>query len=103
VPNQQPARKVAQEDAFDELENLLATMSRSIVDYPDDVVIQRAPGQGFVAFEVWCRESDGGHLLGKRGSNADAIRTVMMAAGTARRVRVSINVLTRDGDHIGGR
>jgi len=86
------------EEAVDELELLLSTSCKSIVDHPGDIAIQRAVSStGFVAFEVSCREEESGSLLGKRGVNAEAIRTLMMAAAAARKIRVQIQICSSNG------
>jgi len=84
--------------AVAELEAMLSSMTRSIVDSPDDVVICPAEGRGFVHFEVRCDNDDVGTLVGRRGAHADAIRTLMMAAGAVRGIRVTLQILSRDGD-----
>lgn len=85
-------------DPYRELEHLLTTMAKCLVDNPDEIVVMPATGDGFVHFEVRTDNSDTGTLIGKRGMHAEAIRTVMMAAGAVRRIRVSIQILSRDGD-----
>lgn len=85
-------------DSVEELRDMLATIARGIVDQPEEIVIFPAPGQGFVHFEVRCDNNDAGTLIGKRGVHADAIRTLMMAAGAVRDMRVTLQILGRDGD-----
>lgn len=84
--------------ALDELREMLETMAKSIVDQPEDIVIFPAPGDGFVHFEVRCDQRDAGTLIGRRGAHAEAIRTLMMAAGAVRGLRVTLQILGRDGD-----
>jgi hypothetical protein len=81
-----------------ELEFMLSAITRGIVDHPDELVIFPAAGEGFVHFEVRTENSDVGTLVGRRGMHADAIRTLMMAAGAQRGVRVTLQILSRDGD-----
>lgn len=83
---------------LDELKEMLEIVARGIVDHPDDIVIFPAPGDGFVHFEVRCDQSDAGTLIGRRGAHAEAIRTLMMAAGAVRNTRVTLQILGRDGD-----
>lgn len=77
---------------------MLAAIARGMVDRPDEVVIFPAPGEGFVHFEVRCDNDDVGTLVGRRGAHVDAIRTLMMIAGAARKCRVTLQILSRDGD-----
>lgn len=86
------------EQSVDELELMLSTMCKGIVDTPSDVVITRAVAPtGFVAFEVTCREEEAGALVGKRGAHAEAIRSLMMAAAAARGVRVTVQLMSAQG------
>ena len=86
-----------------ELESMLSTITHGIVDSPNDVVIFPAAGEGFVHFEVRCDNNDFGTLVGRRGAHADAIRMLMMTAGAVRRLRVTLQILSRDGDDLAGR
>jgi len=81
-----------------ELENMLRVMAQGIVDRPKEIVIFPAAGDGFVHFEVRCHNDDVGALVGRRGANADAIRSLMMTAGAVRSHRVTLQILSRDGD-----
>ena len=87
-----------QTDPFVELEELLDHMARSIVDKPEEIVINPARGRGFVAFEVISDDDDTGTLIGRRGKHAEAIRTMMMAAGAVRDIRVTVQIVSRDQD-----
>jgi predicted RNA-binding protein YlqC (UPF0109 family) len=86
------------DEAVDELEFMLSTMCKSIVDHPADIVIGRAVSPtGFVAFEVTCREEEAGSLVGKRGANAEAMRLLLMAAAAARGIRVTVQLMSAHG------
>jgi predicted RNA-binding protein YlqC (UPF0109 family) len=90
-------------DPFDELENMVKTMATMLVDYPEDMIINTAKGDGFVAFEVVCGERDAGSLIGQRGKHAEAMRLLLMAAGAVRRVRVNVHFMSRDQDGLPAR
>lgn len=83
-----------QKSSEDEIENMIDVVCRSLVDHPESVLIERATGRGFVAFEVFCKPSDVGALIGKRGVHADAMRTLLIAIGTARGLRVNVQFLS---------
>ena len=90
-------------DHYQELEDFLIHMTKMIVDRPEEVVVEPARGRGFVAFEVICDDTDTGTLIGRRGKHADAIRTMMMAAGAVRDVRVTVQIVSRDQDGLPAR
>jgi len=83
---------------IEELQKMLETMAKGIVDEPEEIVILPASGEGFVHFEVRCDNKDAGTLIGTRGKHAEAMRTLMMAAGAVRKIRVTLQILGRDGN-----
>lgn len=99
IPMKKKRQPKTLEQAVDELESMLTTIAKAIVDTPSEVVIQRAgpSSTGFVAFEVTCREEEAGSLVGKRGSHAEAIRLLMMAAAAARGIRVTVQLMSAQG------
>ena len=90
-------------DPYDELETMVRTMATMLVDNPDDVFVRPAKGDGFIAFEVVCGERDAGSLIGQRGKHAEAMRLLLMAAGAVRRVRVTVQFMSRDQDGLSSR
>lgn len=98
------ARRLAMgKDPYGELENMVRTMSTMLVDHPDDLVVRTAKGDGFVAFEVVCGERDAGSLIGQRGKHAEAMRLLLMAGGAVRKVRVTVQFMSRDQDGLPSR
>lgn len=84
-------------DPFDDLEEMLRSMSTRLVDQPDAVVIMQARGTDFVHFEVRCASKDLGTLLGRHGKHADAMRTLLSTAATVHGVRITVQFLATDG------
>lgn len=82
---------------FGELTVFLESMARMLVKSPEAIEVKTAKGQGFIAFEVLCKETDAGGLIGIRGKNAEAIRTILMAAGSMRGVRTHLQIISRHG------
>jgi len=79
-----------------ELEDLIGHISRSLSDNPDEIVVRVARGDGFVHIEIRCGEHDVGALIGKRGVNAEAMRTIVSAAAAARGIRATLQVIGTD-------
>lgn len=90
-------------NSYDELEHLVETIARSIVDKPDEILLKAARGDGFVHYEVHCHDDDAGALIGTRGKYAEAIRMLLQAAGSVRKIRVTIHIMPRDGDGLSRR
>ncbi len=83
--------------SFSDLTVFLESIARMLVKTPDAVEVRSAKGQGFIAFEVLCKENDAGGLIGVRGKNAEAIRTILMAAGSLRGIRTHLQIISRHG------
>jgi len=80
-----------------DLKTLLADMSRAIVDYPDDIVIDETLEGDTIVFTITVAESDMGKIIGRHGKNARSIRTVMKAAANLVGKKVIVEVgLLRD-------
>lgn len=92
-----------QQQSYQELEDFLIHMASMVVDHPEEIVVEPAKGNGFVAFEVVCDDSDTGTLIGRRGKHAEAIRTMMMAAGAVRSIRVTVQIVSREQDGLPAR
>jgi uncharacterized protein len=61
---------------------LVTMMVRGLVDEPDSVVVNRVEGDRSVIFEVLVAPDDLGKVIGKGGRTANALRTLVRAAGT---------------------
>lgn len=98
VTEDRPLHEAAERgDGIEELNELVLTISRNLVDRPDEVVAFPAKGDGFVHFEVRCDDRDVGAMIGRRAANVDRTRSVVEAAGRIRGIRTSIHVTGRDG------
>jgi predicted RNA-binding protein YlqC (UPF0109 family) len=68
-------------DAEDEkLRDLVAFMSRELVDHPDDVAVEILEAGADAAFELQVHPDDVGHVIGKQGRTANSLRLVLGAA-----------------------
>ena len=77
-----------------ELKNLLEHMAQSLCDYPENLSLEyQSMATLSIKFEVICNEKDKPHLIGKRGSNAQAMRTILhsTAAKDGWKTYISIN------------
>ena len=75
-----------------ELKQLLTDMSKALVDYPDEIVIDEKDEGNTVVFTVSVSESDMGKIIGRRGKNAKCIRTVMKSAGNLVGKKVIVDI-----------
>ncbi len=62
------------------MKDLIAEIVRALVDQPEEVSVNEIDGSQTTVLEVTVAKSDMGKVIGKRGRNAQAIRTILSAA-----------------------
>ena len=62
------------------MDKLLTDMVKAIVDNPDDVNVAVNESKNTRIFELSVGEGDLGKVIGKRGQNVTALRTLLTAA-----------------------
>ena len=62
------------------MDKLLTDMVKAIVDNPDDVNVAVNESENTRIFELSVGEGDLGKVIGKRGQNVTALRTLLTAA-----------------------
>jgi uncharacterized protein len=74
--------------------SVLDYLAKSIVDDPEAVVIELQEGsRGGVRLSLHVSPDDMGKVIGRRGRVAQAIRTVVRAAGAREGVEVSVDIV----------
>jgi predicted RNA-binding protein YlqC (UPF0109 family) len=79
---------------------LVTMIVRALVDEPERVVVNKLEGERSVIFEVRVAPDDLGKVIGKGGRIANALRTLVRAAGSKERksIWVDINKLGETGE-----
>ena len=77
------------------MKNLVESMVKSLVDYPDEVVINETSGESIMILEISVSSDDIGKVIGKEGRIANAIRTVVKAAAAKLDKKVTVEILTK--------
>ena len=72
---------------------VLEYLAREIVDEPDGVEIDLSERRGGVLLSLHVAPDDMGKVIGRRGRVAQAIRTVVRAAGAAEGVDASVDIV----------
>ena len=73
---------------------VLEYLARNIVDDPDGVVVELGEGRrGDVRLALHVAPDDMGKVIGRRGRVAQAIRTVVRAAGAREGVEVTVDIV----------
>ncbi|NLL05802.1 MAG: KH domain-containing protein [Clostridiaceae bacterium] len=75
------------------MKELLETIAKALVDYPDDVYVNEVEGEKSMILELTVSKDDMGKVIGKQGRIAKAIRTVVKAAAIKENKRVSVEIL----------
>ena len=76
---------------FEEIKRFLTAMAKMLVGQPESVVVKDVRNDSLIAFQVECPAEDVRFLIGARGKNADAMRTLLIAAGATRGITVQAN------------
>lgn len=76
------------------MRELVELMVRALVDSPDDVQINEVAGESIVVYEISVREDDLGKVIGKGGRTANAMRTIIKAAGTKLDKKATVEILS---------
>jgi len=81
------------------VQELVTMIVRSLVDEPERVGVNKVEGERSVIFEVRVAPDDLGKVIGKGGRIANALRTLVRAAGAKERksIWVDINKLDEGG------
>jgi hypothetical protein len=76
-----------------DMKALVELMAKSLVDKPEEVIVAVTEGEKTSIFELRVASSDIGKVVGKQGKTAQAMRTIMSAAGTKLDRRYVLEIL----------
>jgi predicted RNA-binding protein YlqC (UPF0109 family) len=75
------------------LENLI----KALVDHPDDVKIDRKVDEMGVLLTLHVHKDDMGQVVGRQGSTANAIRSLLRIVGIKNNARVNLKIEEPEG------
>ena len=75
------------------MKELIKRIAESLIDYPDQVSVKEIQGNRLVVYELNVAKSDIGKIIGKKGRNVDAIRTILRAVAVKLRKRVLLELV----------
>ena len=75
------------------MKELLEYLATSLVDNPENITIEEKETDTSITFSVHVDEKDMGKIIGKQGKNAQAIRTIMKAAGSKTDKKVIVDII----------
>jgi len=73
--------------------DVLEYIARNLVDEPDSVEVTEVESNGGVLLRLKVAPDDMGKVIGRRGRVAQAIRTVVRAAGATEGVEASVDIV----------
>jgi predicted RNA-binding protein YlqC (UPF0109 family) len=71
----------------------LEMVAKALVDHPDEVAVRSVEGQEVVMLELRVHPEDVGQVIGRHGRIAEALRTILGAAGRKLHKRVTVEIL----------
>jgi predicted RNA-binding protein YlqC (UPF0109 family) len=75
------------------MKDLISDIVRALVDQPEEVSVNEIEGSQTTVLEVTVAKSDMGKVIGKKGRNAQAIRTILSAAAGKRRKHYVLEIV----------
>ncbi len=75
------------------MKELVELIAKSLVDNPDQVKVSELDGEQSSIIELRVAPEDVGKVIGKQGRNAQAIRTILGAAGMKIKKRLSMEII----------
>ncbi|MCM3587160.1 KH domain-containing protein [Mesobacillus maritimus] len=75
------------------MKELIETIVKPLVDFPDDVQVNVEEGDQRVTYRLSVHKSDMGKVIGKQGRVAKAIRTVVYAAGSSQQKKIFLEIV----------
>ncbi|MFC1632938.1 KH domain-containing protein [Patescibacteria group bacterium] len=70
---------------------------KSIVDHPDDVVVERKIDELGVLITLAVNPEDMGQVIGRQGATARSVRTLLRVIGAKNNARVNLKILEPEG------
>jgi predicted RNA-binding protein YlqC (UPF0109 family) len=75
------------------IKGLVESIAKSLVDFPDQVVVEEVEGAYTSVVKLKVAKEDIGKVIGKKGNNANAIRTILDAAGGKANKRFVLEII----------
>ena len=75
------------------MKEFIVLIAKSLVDKPDEVVLQEVAGERITVFELRVAKDDLGKIIGKQGKTARAIRAILNATATKLKKRAVLEII----------
>jgi hypothetical protein len=78
------------------MKELVEYLVKALVDKPEEVKISQTEGESVTILEIRVASDDAGKVIGKDGRIANAIRTIVKAAGAKNKKRITVEIMTQE-------
>ena len=75
------------------MKEIVEIIAKSLVDHPEDVVVDEKQEDRTTVFELHVASDDMGKVIGKQGRIAKAMRIVVKAAATRENKKVTVEII----------
>ena len=75
------------------MKELVEVIAKSLVDYPEEVVVTETETNKAIVLELRVAQSDMGKVIGKQGRVAKAIRSIVKAAASKEEKKVTVDIV----------
>ena len=75
------------------MKELVEVIAKSLVDYPEEVVVTETENEKAIVLELRVAQSDMGKVIGKQGRIAKAILAVVKAAASKEEKKVMVEIM----------
>jgi uncharacterized protein len=75
------------------MKELIRLIAQAMVDYPDEIDVTEVVGNQTTVYELKVAKEDLGKIIGKRGRNAQAIRTIIASAAAKQKKRIVLEII----------
>jgi len=79
------------------MKELVEYIVKALVDKPEEVNIAQTEGENVTILEIKVAAEDVGKVIGREGRIANAIRTIVKAAGAKQKKRVTVEIVSGQG------
>jgi predicted RNA-binding protein YlqC (UPF0109 family) len=78
------------------MKELVEYLVKALVDKPEEAKISQTEGESVTILEIRVAPDDAGKVIGRDGRIANAIRTLVKAAGSKSQKRVTVEIMTQE-------
>lgn len=75
------------------MKQLIETIVQPLVDYPDDIQVEKREESNKIVYHLTVNEADVGKVIGKNGRIAKAVRTLVYSADSNEKKRIYLDIM----------